>query len=263
MEHGATLLVSLDLAGGANYASIIAGQQDATISAFLKRVEQAAVQYRLGAIYFCFEHEANSPAHHGGIGTPVQFVQAWDHIHRLAVAAHLDWNQGGRIHWVLILTHIAYTDPQSRPRWALAAGQASAYWPGRNEVDIVAADGYNAAGCTTGGGERSNIGLGGQVASPVSIFEPVITFAEAHGGLPVFIAEWGSVSYDSPEVQAGFIHQMQAFVAANHEIAAAMYWSGRRPGFGCGYSVDNHPDSLAALSAMGRAAALRGRIAPG
>ncbi len=233
MAAGATELVSYDtVPGGPTYASIAAGNEDGEILAFLKEVNRTAAADRLGAIYIDFEHEANSPPHHTGLGTAPQFIQAWDHVHQLAVSAHLDWNDGGRLHWVLILTHVAYLN-----------GSASAYWPGANEVDGVAADGYNTGNCR-GNGKPS-------VVTPASLFDSVIGFASSHGGLPVFIAEWGSVNYSSASVRPAFIHAMQEFVAANPEIVAAMYWDGHVPG--CNYSVNNSPSSMAALAAMGQA----------
>ena len=137
MSQGSTILVSFDtyLRHGPSYASIAAGREDGTIRAFLDSVEQAAVKYRLRAIYVTFEHEANNVSKHAGLGSPAEFVRAWDHVHQLAVDAHLDWNQGGRLHWVLILTHYGYIN-----------GSAASYWPGAGEVDIIAADGYNTGG---------------------------------------------------------------------------------------------------------------------
>jgi hypothetical protein len=119
MSHGSTILVSFDTLQrhGPSYASVAAGREDGTIRAFLDSVEQAAVKYRLRAIYVTFEHEANNSSKHAGLGSPAEFIRAWDHVHQLAVDAHLDWNQGGRLHWVLILTHFGYIN-----------GSAALYW---------------------------------------------------------------------------------------------------------------------------------------
>jgi hypothetical protein len=242
MSQGTTVLVSLDTypGSGPSYASIAAGQHDSTIMAWLKSVEQAAVTYHLPAVYVTFEHEADNISKHQGLGTPAQFVQAWDHIHALAVSAHLDWNQGGRIHWAMILMHFAYLN-----------GSAAAYWPGTGEADIVAADGYNTGGCRqarhTGGG--FTFGRTPAV-SPASLFSKVVSFAAARGHVPVFIAEWGSVPYSSPSVRVSFIQQMQSFVQANPEIAGVLYWNSAVPP--CNYTVNNSPTSLAALATMGR-----------
>jgi hypothetical protein len=255
MVNGSTLLVSLDtVPGGASYASIAAGQYDAAISAFLKAVNQAALQYHLGAIYLCFEHEANAPKHHRGLGSPGQFIQAWDHVHQLAASARLDWNRGGRIHWVFILTHEAFVPLKSRPRWARRLQSPTAYFPGKNEVDIVGVDGYNSYGCkanTQGVGLTSRWGH----TTPASVFDPVLAFAHANGDLPVFIAEWGSTPFPATR-QSKFIQQMEKFVASNREIAAVSYWN--TTGRHCTYNIDKYPASLAAMAAMGRSPALQG-----
>jgi len=234
MKEGSTLLVSLDSAGP-SYASIADGQKDASIKAFLRAVNQAAKQYGLGAIYISFEHEPDGPQH-SGLGSPGQFVRAWDHVHQLAESAHLDWNQGGRLHWVLILIHNTY------------AGGAGPYWPGPGEVDVVAADGYNSYNC--GNGWQN------QIPTPAELFNPLLSFAAAHGGMPAFISEWGSDSATA-NAQPRFIQQMEAFVTSNREIAAAMYWDDGTSG-SCSYRVDGRPASLAALAALGHASVMQG-----
>ncbi len=251
MAAGSTILVSLTTKPGQNsYASIAAGHEDAFISSWLQSVQQAAVHYHFGAIYVNFEVEADSQAHHAGLGTPAQFVQAWDHIHQLAVNAHLDWNQGGRLHWVFILTHFAYI-----------SGLANQYWPGPNEVDIVSADGYNAQGCRGAGGSQFTA-QSTAVLTPTALFGATLRFASSHGGLPVFIAEWGSVPYSSPSVEVGFINQMAQFVASHRQIAGAEYWNGHAPGTACDYSLNSHASALAALAVMGHSAALQGHVVP-
>jgi hypothetical protein len=233
MADGSTLLISLD-SDGASYNSIADGQHDATIKAFLKAVNQAAIQYRLGSIYISFEHEPDSPQH-AGLGSPAQFARAWDHVHQLAESAHLDWNDGGRLHWVLILIHNTY-----------ANGGANPYWPGPGEVDMVAADGYNSYRC---GNDWQH-----QVQTPADLFNPLLSFAAAHG-LPAIISEWGSDSATA-NAQPRFIRQMQAYLTGNRNIAAALYWDDG--GAGCNYRVDGNPASLAALAALGHSAVMQG-----
>jgi hypothetical protein len=236
MAEGRTLLVSLD-SNGASYASIAAGEEDATITSFLEAVNQAAIQYNLGSIYVSFEHEPDNDSHRS-LGAPVQFIQAWDHVHQLAVSNHLDWNDGGRLHWVLILIHDTYSS------WRMGE-----FWPGNSEVDLIAADGYNSYGC--GGAGQS------QQQTPADTFGPLLKFAAGHGNLPVFLAEWGSDDIPSGE-QAIYINQMQTYVAANSAIAGAMYWDthvGR-----CDYKVDGSTASISALTTMGQSAALQGHV---
>lgn len=240
MKDGSTLLVSLDTVPGQgpSYASIIAGNQDAAIIAFLKEVNQAAVRYHLGAIYISFEHEADIWKHLI-LGPPWQFDRAWDHIHHLAATAHLNWNDGGRLHWVLILTHRTY------------ATTASRFWPGVREVDIVATDGYNSRACRAGKYSPWLVGN----PTPADLFDPAVRFASIYG-LPVFIAEWGSDS-SPPGAQSEFIHEMQAYVADTPQIVATMYWDS---GIHCNYRIDGHPASVAALAAMGHSALMQGHV---
>jgi hypothetical protein len=251
MAAGSTLLVSLDATPGAgpSYTSIVSGQFDRVISAFLRAVNQAAWRYHLDAIYICFEHEANNPPTHQGLGSPAQFVSAWDHIRALAESAHLDWNDGGRLHWVWILTHYAFMN-----------GRATSFWPGPSEVDVVAADGYNTSTCRQAMPGSNLVAQGNHVTIPAELFGSVLGFAHGHGGLPVFISEWASVPYTSPGVQAGFIRQMEAYVTANREIAGVLYWSGHGQGNGCNYALGNRPESLRALAMMGQSPGLKGKV---
>ena len=50
---------------------------------------------------------------------------------------------------------------------------------------------------------------------------------------------------------------MQAFVQANPEITAALYWDSQVPP--CNYILNNSPTSLSALTGMARAPAMQGR----
>jgi hypothetical protein len=249
MAAGSTVLVSLDTHPGmATYASIAAGHEDGVISRYLRQVDQAAVTYHLGAIYICFEHEVDNTKHHAGLGSPAQFIQAWDHIHALATAAHLDWNQGGRLHWVWLLEHGAFI-----------RGSAGAYWPGRGEVDILGVDGYNTGGCRTANG-NDFLAPGTEIQTPDYLFGPALSFASAHGGLPVFIAEWASAPYRSPGVQPGFIHQMQEYVTSHPQIGAALYWDSHQPGSACNFNIDSRQASMTALAAMAQSPGLQASV---
>jgi hypothetical protein len=263
MAAGSTLLVSLDSppGRGPSYASIAAGHQDGTISTFLKAMNRAAIRYHLGAIYICFEHEADNP-HHLALGSPAEFVRAWDHVHQLAQSEHLNWNAGGRLHWVLILTHTSYL--HALPQWPFnSRGEANAYWPGAGEVDIVAADGYNHMGCTNiGSSGLTGVASASLAVTPGELFDPVLSFAHSHGGLPVFIAEWGTQASYAAGQQPAYIARMKAYVSAHHKIRAAMYFDWRSAqDRACTSVIDNHPASLSAMAAMGHAAGLQGRLA--
>ena len=247
MSAGTTVLASLDvpLHHGITYASIAAGRQDKQILAWLTQAEQDAVTYHIPAVYVAFEHEANNPPNSVN-GTPAQFVKAWDHIHALAARAHLNVGSGGRLHWTLILMHLAYFTVAERPKWSLRLGLATKYWPGAANVDVVAADGYNRGGCRSHQGARPTQAS----VTPGSLFNPVLDFAQSHGNKPVFLAEWASAAFSAlPGWQANYITEMKAYVHANPRLAAVMYWDDHGY-FGCSFAVNGHPQSLTELRSM-------------
>ena len=250
LASGSTVLVSLDVsAWGPSYAAITAGAYDSEIIAFLAALESTAAADNVAAVYFCFQHEANNP-NLAVLGTPADFAAAYTHIHALAAAAGLNWNSGGRIHWVLILMHLAYFTAAERPRWSLRLGFAADYWPAAGIVDVAAADGYNWGQCT----RSSPPGFqtpGSVVASPASLFDPLLAFASARN-LPVFLAEYASVSYTTTLPQVSFITSIQNYVQSNPQIEAVSYFDLNGPR-ACDPRVDGRADSLAALAAMGLA----------
>ena len=95
--------------------------------------------------------------------------------------------------------------------------------------------------------------------SPSSLFTGVVQFAAAHGGLPVFIAEWGSVPWANPSVRVNWIQQMQSFVAANPAIHATLYWNSSVQQ--CNYILNNSATSLSALASMEHSALMQGKPA--
>jgi hypothetical protein len=237
MSEGSTLLVSLD-SNGQSYAGITSGQYDTTINTFLAAVNAAAVKYDLTSVFITFQHEPDN-SKHASLGTPAEFVAAWDHVHQLAAAADLDWNQGdgGRLMWTLILLHNTYA----------IGTNADGYWPGASEVDVVATDGYNSYGCSKT--VTSN-------QTPTEIFSPLLSFAKTNGGMPVIIAEWASYA-GNPAAQVTFIQQMQTYLTNNHKkIKAADYWDDA--GANCSYKIDSNPASIAALKVLGASADLQG-----
>ena len=249
MSHGTTVLASLDVphGDGTTYASIAAGHQDTQIRTWLTQAEQDAVTYHIPAVYVTFEHEANDPANSVN-GTSAEFIKAWDHIHALAAKAHVNVGNGGRLRWALILEHLAYFPPSQRPKWSLRLGLATHYWPGAANVDVVAADGYNRGGCRSHKTAKPTEAA----VTPGSLFNPVLAFATAHGGKPVFLAEWASAFYSgAPAFQTNFINAMKAYVLANPRIVAAMYWDSHGF-FGCSFAVNGHASSVSALAVMGR-----------
>src|SRR5262249_45109701 len=143
------------------------------------------------------------------------------------------------------------------PHFASASERLSQLWPGAHGVDIVGAAGSNPGGCRVAGAHPAPFTTGKTPPeTPASLFGKLVRFAAGHGSLPVFIAEWGSVAYSDANVRVNWIRQMQAFLQANPEIAAALYWDSQVPP--CNYII-NSPSALSALASLARSPLMRGR----
>jgi hypothetical protein len=241
LAEGGTVLASLD--GGPSYKDVAAGWDHGYFRAFLTAMNNAAVQYHLGAIYFSYQHEAdNISAHVAHQGWAGGFRAAWAHLHYKAREWGLNWNAGGHIYWTMIMMHGAF--------FPTATGQhrVQDYWVGQQEDDIIAVDGYNHAGCVNGVTQG--------IVTPGSLFGPALAYA-ASKGKPVFVAEWGSQR--GPQ-QVPFIGLMQKYVTSRAAIKAAMYFDARAQGRNaCDNVVNRVPASLRALSAMGADPGMQGR----
>lgn len=242
MAQGSTLDASLDLAPGQTYAQVAAGTYDSMILPWLQAANAAAVAHNFKVMWIDFQHEANGHQQ-VSLGTPGQFVQAWDHIHALAASAGLNVQQGGRLKWVLILTHRAYYPPS---KYCSDCGTAAAFFPGTSAVDAIGADGYSRLGCTNG---MTGYASGNQYVQPTALFGAALSFAQANS-LPLIIAEFGADAYQDPSVQAGFITAMQNWVVANPRVIVASYWNGPASATTCYYDIFQYPKSVAALTTM-------------
>jgi hypothetical protein len=252
LAQGSTMMVSLDLRSDQTYAEVIDGQFDSQILSFYQSVNATAVKDGLGTIYVDFEHEP-SIKKRLVLGTPAQFVAAWQHVWQLVDNAGLDWQHGGRLRWVWIMDHDSFNVTKTPGQYG--PGTAPQLWPGAGYVDIVGVDGYNHPGC------HSHSSPGSTVFSPARIFDSALAFAQSHGNLPVYITEFASIAYSDPSVRPDWIDSMTSFITAHPVIMAADYWDGySNPDSRCTFNINNDPASLAALARMGKV--LTGSVSP-
>ena len=252
LAQGSTMMVSLDLRDTQTYNEVSVGQFDSEILSFYKSVNASAVKYGLGSIYVDFEHEPSIKKREIH-GTPSQFVRAWRHVYRLIAGAGLDWQNGGRLHWVWIMDHDSYNTNVANPG-TYGPGTAPLFWPGAAYVDITAVDGYNHPGC------HSHTPPGSTVYSPKRLFGSALAFAQSHGNKPVYITEFASIAYSDPTIRPNWIDSVTAYVTAHPAIMAADYWDGFHSGATCVFNINNDPASLAAFAKTGKA--LTGTLIP-
>ena len=243
LAAGSTMMVSLDLRDDQTYHQVGAGQFDSEILSFYKSVNAAAVKYGLGSIYVNFEHEPSilkRKIH----GPPAAFVRAWRHVYRLVAGAGLNWQNGGRLHWVWIMDHDSY-NPSPTPGQS-GPGTAPLFWPGAAYVDIDAVDAYNHPGC------HKHEPPGGVVFSPKRLFGSALAFAQSHGNKPVYITEFASIAYPDASVRPDWIGSVTSYVTAHPVIMAADYWDGFHKSARCVFNINGDPASLAALAKTGK-----------
>ena len=218
------------------------------------------MHYHIPAVYIDFEHEANRRPHQA-LGTPAHFVAAWRHIHTLAARAKLNWNTGGRLHWVLVLEHLAYFTRAERPHWSLSMGFAANYFAGSAYVDAVAADGYNSGSCGYAR-PRGYLQPGTQTVTPGSMFNPLLHFRPAawkYARVRRRVGQRPLQGFFGP-AQLHPFHGAICAVSPHDQGRVVLGLVGRgraRPwrwhAGACNMSVNSDPRSLAALAVMNHA----------
>jgi len=198
-----------------SWADIAAGRDDALLH------QRAAALIAFGSpVVFSFNHEPeNDPA----AGSAADFVAAYRHIHDVFEADGV--------------TNVTYA--WTMMAWSFRSGNAAAFYPGDDVVDIVAADGYNQYGCAQGNAPWRSFS---------DIFAPFQSFGAEHGK-PMIVAEWG-VHDDpaDPDHAATWFDDAAAQLELWPDIVGVLYFDADR---GCARWVDDSAASLAAFRAMG------------
>ena len=221
--HGRTLALSWNASHGdgsfAKWKDISRGLYDSVID-----VRATDIKAFGAPIFFTFNHE---PENDGRAGTSADFVAAWKHIHDRFVADGVT-----NVSYVLVLMAYSYR-----------IGTADPWYPGRNYVDLVAADGYNWNGCPG----RDD---------PWNTFDFVFGAFHDWGiakGKPEMIAEWGSNEDDQiPGRKAGWITDASATLKSWPEVKALTYYENGPPYAICDWNITSSTTATAAFSRMGR-----------
>jgi hypothetical protein len=178
--------------------SVIGGTYDASLRALVKQLAQV----RAGAILRAMP-EMNTPWHawSGTVNgnTPSAFVRAWKHVR-----AVIESTKGGsRIQ--MLWSPYAWSTPDN------AANAIARYFPGRSEVDLVGADGYNF-------GNRGDLTW----TDPGAIFGPAYKQIESLADRPFWIAETGSTADGGDK--AGWILSLSTLQSTSMPKLAGLVW---------------------------------------
>jgi hypothetical protein len=185
-HQGKVLMISW---AGTDSAAVASGQDDALIR------QRADALKALGTpVLLRWRWEMNRKNLAATVGTPAQYVAAWDHV-RALFAAEGATNVG----WVWCPLASSFTETN-----------APAYYPGDNQVDWLCSDVYA-------------IGTNKTFAEVAQDF---MTWAAGHHK-PVMIGEYGSDLAD-PSAKQAWIAGATAYAKAHEQIKAMVYFDAMR-----------------------------------
>jgi hypothetical protein len=202
----AELLVTWEPDDGSNGAdqpthrlsAVIGGKYDASLRALVAQLKQV----RAGTILRAMP-EMNTPWHawSGTVNnnSPNGFIRAWKHVRRVIRSAR----GGSRIQ--LLWAPYAWSTPDDQ------GNSIARYFPGRTQVDLVGADGYNF-------GNRGGLTW----SDPGTIFSPAYKQIESLADKPFWIAETGSTADGGDK--AGWILSLSTLQATSMPKLAGLVW---------------------------------------
>lgn len=173
-------------------------------------------------IFISFHHE---PEDDPKSGTAADFVAAWRHVHTIFRDLHAN-----NVSWTWIMMVGTFRDPAN----------ASAFYPGNEYVDWVAADGYNWFGCA------------GWSPSWLSFEEVFRSFREfsRSTGKPAMIPEWGTVDDQlMPGRAAQWFRDASTTIKSWPEIKGLAYFNADAE---CSWRVETSKSTLSAFSEIGQ-----------
>jgi hypothetical protein len=203
-----------------SWASIAAGAQDATIGRDADILRDSGKP-----VLLTFHHEPENDVAQNG--TPADYVAAWRHFVTVFRQHHAD---NVKFTWILMASSFNG-----------ANAQASAFYPGDDYIDWVAADGYNFYGCS---GRKNEAWR-----SFADAFSGFRAWAAQHPTKPILIAETGSQEDPAqPGRKAQWFNDMDTTLRGWPQVKAVAYWDSNDGT--CSWFVDSSASSLAAYRAM-------------
>lgn len=204
---------------------IAEGDHDAYITAFARQVHDWG-----GVLALRFAHELDAPTYPWGAGvngnTAAQAVAAWRRVHDLFAAA------GAKVVWVWCVNVHGSGTADYAP-----------LFPGDDDVDWIALDGYNGGTSLPWGGWRT----------PDEVFGQSLHDLRELSGKPAVITEVGSAEDGGDK--ANWIHELFTFVK-ERRIRSLVWFDVAKE---ADWRIDSSPASAAAFRAE---AAAPGRLGP-
>jgi beta-mannanase len=206
----------LTIGNGASTAEIAQGRHDV----YLRRLAEE-VRALGRPVYLRYAHRMDDPANRAWVGSPEQFVAAWRHVREIfaGLPASFVW----------------------APTAAAFAGDvADRFYPGDDQVDWIAADGYNGPGCRSQGGWRELS----------DIFGDFYVWGSSHDK-PLMIGETGTVEDPAEDGRkaAWFDNAARDLATEMPNVQALVYFDARKA---CDYRVMSSRASLEGFRRLAR-----------
>jgi Right handed beta helix region len=199
----------ITIGDGASTTEIAQGRHDV----YLRQLAEAIRQ--LGKpVYLRYAPGMDAGINRAWVGSPEQFVAAWRHVHEIfdGLPAALVW---------------------TATAGAFADGTADRFYPGDEQVDWIAADGYNNPGCRVGRDGWRELS---------EIFGAFHAWGSGHGK-PLMIAETGTVEdpADAGRKAAWFDNAATHLAVEMPNVQAVVYHDVRKP---CDYQTSSSTRSF-------------------
>jgi beta-mannanase len=204
----------ITIGNGASTTEIAQGRHDV----YLRQLAEG-VRALGKPVFIRYGHRMDDPANRGWVGSPERYLAAWRHVREIfaGLPASFVWAPTAA---------------------AFASDSADRFYPGDDQVDWVAADGYNGPGCRPQGGWRELS----------DIFGDFYVWGSSHGK-PLMIGETGSVEdgADPAGKAAWFDHAARDLATQMPQVQALIYFDAKKA---CDYRVATSSSSLAAFKRL-------------
>jgi hypothetical protein len=221
VEQDRTAMISFGF--GIDTTRIVAGDYDSVLKSYAAVIRENHPK----TILLRYAHEMDGAKNQSWVHSGPEYIAAWKHVHQIFGGLPVQWV------W-----------SPNAPAFAGRNGGVDAYWPGDDQVDWVAADGYNFYDCQN----RKDWKTFDQ------IFAPFLTWG-ARKKKPLMVAEFGSpADPDRPTRQAQWISDAVAEANTHPGLRALVYYSS--DGHECDWRLDASAPTVASLAKLGTTATI-------
>jgi len=210
IDSGRGLMISWN---GAPADLILSGDADDVIRQRARWTRELGVPLLMR---FFWEPDAAKGAEWGYREDPQRYIDVWRRVRQI-----FDEEGANNARWVWTPT-----------AWHFATGNAPAYYPGDDDVDVIGADGYLWSPCQ------------GPVESAGDVFFDFLAWA-ADRPQPILIAEWGADANAEAGTKAAFFDEMLELAGGVDRMLGLVVFDSVDPGGrGCDWRIDSSPSSL-------------------